>query len=199
MDTEPKLSLQQRPIKLDLGGGAHPREGFDSVDIVALPTTAHVLNLFKFPWPFEDAYVDELNANHFVEHIPLLWVGWNGSLSAIPETSEHKEMFFAFFDECYRILKPGGLMTVQIPALQTSRAFQDPTHRRFIPAESFQYLNKKVREQWGIAHYNVDCDFDVVVDAMIPNAEGRAPEAEKRMIEHYWNYVFDWKAVLKKR
>lgn len=196
---EPKLAAPIKVTRLDLAGGLHPREGFDSVDIVSTPKTKYVINLLNFPWPFETESITELNCCHFIEHIPMLWVSREGVIKLMAENATDKEMFFAFFDECYRILKPGCFFHVQVPALQTSRAFQDPTHRRFLPAESFKYLNKKVRNEWGISHYNVNCNFEVTADAMIPRQEGRVPEAEQRMINHWWNYVFDWKVTLRKQ
>lgn len=199
MEDNTTLSPAPKKVKLDLGGGLHPREGFDSVDIVPLPTTKHVVNLLKFPWPFESNSVDELFSSHFIEHIPMLWVSPSGEVRLMADTSDDKEMFFAFFDECHRILKSGGMLEVTCPALQNVRAFQDPTHRRFLPREAFNYLNKANRERMGIGHYNVQCDFRIEVDAIVPRIDGRVPESEARQMAHWWNYVADWRVVFQKK
>ena len=67
----PKLVEAASPslIKLDLGCGLNPREGFEGVDLYG-EKAKHKVDLFKFPWPFKDASVDEIHASHFLEPIP---------------------------------------------------------------------------------------------------------------------------------
>ena len=56
-------------IKLDLGCGLNPREGFEGVDLYG-DKAKHKVDLFKFPWPFVDNSVDEIACSHLLEHIP---------------------------------------------------------------------------------------------------------------------------------
>jgi hypothetical protein len=56
-------------IKLDLGCGQNPKDGFEGVDIRG-GKAKHVVDLFKFPWGFADNSVDEIHCSHFMEHIP---------------------------------------------------------------------------------------------------------------------------------
>jgi hypothetical protein len=192
-----------RELKLDLACGQSCREGFEGVDL--WPGAKHVVNLMKFPWPWADRSVDELHCSHFVEHLPMIYVTPRGEFRAVPEGPEDKDLFFAFFDECHRLLKPGGLMTVIVPALRSNRAFQDPTHRRFLPSEAFLYLNREWREANRLDHYGVSCDFVAAtgpggpqVDGNVPVEEGlRAPEVQAARFHTLWNTVLDWNIRMK--
>jgi hypothetical protein len=72
-----------------------------------------------------------------------------------------KDMFLTFFEECYRILRPGATLTIHCPAQANDRAFQDPTHRRFIVANTFAYINRAWREANKLTHgcYDLKCNF----------------------------------------
>jgi hypothetical protein len=131
--------------------------------------------------------VDELHCSHFIEHIPMA------------TDPAGKDLLFAFFDECFRILKPSGRMTVLCPNARSNRAFQDPTHRRFIVAETFLYLHKPWRVANKLDHYQVDCDFHVQCDPIVPTELTLLhPEAQARRFTESWNVILDWQAVLTK-
>lgn len=227
-----KLVLASPPaasvVKLDLGGGQSPKEGFASVDLNA-PNPAHRVDLFKFPWPFADNSVEELHASHFIEHIPLRDVEEkdisiasvedikkSGSMkslggmaaSAISATLANraaaieefvgKDMLFAFFDECYRILKPGGDLTCIWPSLRSNRAFQDPTHRRFIPLEMLMYLDPGWRKANKLDHYRVNCHFQGNGNfSMLQEETAYTAEVQNRRFNNFWNTILDFHAVMK--
>lgn len=184
------IAPPQVSVKLDLASGQTPREGFQSVDLYA-PRVDHRVNLRSFPWPWADASVDELHTSHFVEHLPMCEVKQGG---------RRKDLLFAFFDECFRILKPGAAMTVIVPALKTVRAFMDPTHRRFIPQETFLYLNAEWRRVNKLDHYQVDCDF--LVANVLPTTQLeetlRSPEVQAKRFRECWDVALDLVATLKK-
>lgn len=81
------------PLKLNLGGGPVKIEGFTTVD---LHDADVVHDLGVFPWPFEDNSVDEILASHVLEHFT-------------------REGGIGFLMECYRILKPGGVLRLAVP------------------------------------------------------------------------------------
>lgn len=179
--------------KLDLAAGQNPREGFEGVD--RWEGAQHVVNLMKFPWPFADSSVLELHCSHFIEHIPMIEVDELGT--PVP-FGEGVDLFFRFFDECHRILVPDGFMTVLTPAARNDRAFQDPTHRRFIVAQTFLYLNAEWRAVNKLDHYGVRCNFGVSCNPIVDQALTlRHPEASQRMMAHEWNRVIDWEAKIK--
>ncbi len=194
----PVMAPDGRPRKLDLACGQTPREGFQGVDLLA--AGAERMDLLRFPWPWADDSVDELHCSHFCEHIPARNVEARDLVDVNPMTRdrfEGQDMFFAFFDEAYRVLKNGALFTVVVPALQSVRAFMDPTHRRFIPQESFLYLSLDWRKLQKLDHYRVRCDFGVDVGHTIPSEFGLfAPEVQARKFQESWNVVIDWHAKL---
>jgi hypothetical protein len=197
-EAKPRVSL-----KLDLGCGQTPREGFEGVDLRS-EQAKHKVDLFKFPWPFADESVEELHTSHLCEHIPareieptdLAHGDW-----VIPSQAPFvgQDMFFAFMDECYRILAPDSWLTIIVPSGRSNRAFMDPTHRRFFMQESFLYLSEEWRRLNKLDHYNLHTNFGIDVGHTMPNEEGmRSPEAQATRINHYWNTTIDWIAKLKK-
>jgi len=106
-------------------------------------------------------------------------------------------MFIAFMDECWRVLKPSATATFHCPCARSNIAFQDPTHRRFIVAETFLYFNKTWMEANKLEHYGVKADFDLAVDPVVPiELQLLHPEAAARRMNEGWNVVIDWRAIL---
>jgi len=162
----------------------------------------------QFPWPWKDNSVDELHCSHFIEHIPMVYVdptarGMSGPLKAmhydlVPLTNRHRDLLCVFMDECWRVLKPNAPMTIIVPAHRSDRAFQDPTHRRFITNVTFGYFNKLFRDSNKLGHYLCSCNFDCQVDPIVPiELTALSPEVAQRRMVHEWNQVLDWQAKLK--
>jgi len=192
------LAPSGMPVKLDLACGQSPREGFKGVDLLA-PNADQKVDLLKFPWPWEDSSVDELHCSHFVEHIHNREVEERDIIGSLSDEKHFvgKDMLLAFFDEAYRILKPKGTMMVIVPALQTVRAFQDPTHRRYIPSETFLYLNADWRKANRLDHYRVNCDFQGSINhTCFEEMNLLHPEAAARRFREGWNTIYDWHVVL---
>ena len=202
-----KLADPSKGVRIDLACGQNCREGFEGADLLA-PNVKYKVDLMKFPWPWKDNSVDELHSSHFIEHIEAKSIEEKDldlsrcaeigiAESAIRKDFLGKDMLFAFFDESYRILKPNGKMTVICPALRSNRAFQDPTHRRFIPAETFLYMNAKWRADNKLDHYRATCNFDVKCDPIVPiEMTTYHPEAQQVKLMHYWNTIVDWTTAL---
>lgn len=184
-------------LKLDLGCGNTPREGFEGVD-VAGDKAKHRVDLFKFPWPFEDNSVEEINLSHFMEHIPAREVEERDIVDNFKsELFLGQDMMFAFFDEMWRILRHEGWVHVVVPCARNNRAFQDPTHRRFIVEDTFAYFWKDWRTA-NVPQYNVRCNFVSDVTQTIPSEIGaRAPEVQGEMIRQRWNVAIDIVAKMK--
>ena len=191
------------------------------------PDVKHVHNLLDFPWPFEDGSVDAIVCKHFVEHIPMLfWTspnslrtdeeytkaqneqdGFEDSLSPVQVSEESIDLFLKFFDECYRILAPGGELKVETPQAHSNRAFQDPSHRRFLVPESYLYLDREWRRQNGLEHaaYAVECDFPISLGFIqhnfldANNVQRYTEAANAARVRHEWNFAMDLHATLKKR
>ena len=194
----PPLPMASSPVtlKLDLGCAQNTREGFEGVDIVAAPNVKHVVNLFRYPWPWADNSVEQLNASHFIEHIPDIEVDDTGKQT---DFGEGQDALFRFFDECYRILIPDGWVFLQWPSLRSDRAFQDPTHRRFIPEATISYLDRDWRVAMKLDHYNVHCHFKAfdVGHTYDLSIHSRHDQVRERYVRHYWNGTIDYSAKLK--
>lgn len=181
--------VEVETFKLDLACGQNKREGFVGVDESGDADIIH--DLFSFPYPFDDGSIDEIHCSHFIEHLPMEYVMQNG---------RRKDMLFAFIDECYRILKQGGKATLIFPCATSTRAFQDPTHRRFIPQATAYYFNKEWRTVNKLDHYNVDCDFDFQIgEAVNGNVSVRSMDYQNFAKQNYWNAVDDLYFVLTKK
>lgn len=183
-------------LRLDLGGGEAPREGYESVDAFA-PNAPHKVHLWDGQrWPWEDGSVDALHSSHTIEHIDAAWIDtYHGGLKM--------DALMFFFSEAFRVLKPGGTFTLVWPALQNVRAFMDPTHRRFIPREVVVYLSKEWRENNKLDHYlTLGRPLNFVAVSMAPSiAETEAAKAEpvqQQNSNDHWNFFHDWSATLNK-
>jgi predicted SAM-dependent methyltransferase len=178
--------------KLDLACGQRPREGFEGVDI--WEGAQHVVDLMTYPWPFADSSIAELRSSHFAEHIPMVHVDERGQ----PVAHGGQDALFRFMDEAWRVLVPGGLFTVIVPAGRSNRAFQDPTHRRFFVEETFAYFSAAWRKSQLLDHYNVKCDFDVNVQTTVDSVlNTKHPQVAQRELRNYWNTAIDFHAFMK--
>lgn len=198
--TRPRLIKPRATLKLDLGSGQHPAEGFKGVDIA--PVTDFQFDLASGEdWPWASDSVDELRASHFIEHLPAAYIVFDESWGS------RQDALLFFFDQAFRIAKHGASFTLIWPALQNVRAFMDPTHRRFIPNEMLLYLNREWRKANALDHYNVSCHWVTVGGSPTvltqPRFEGDIPInqrpdlVQRRMFSECWNICQDFHAVLK--
>jgi hypothetical protein len=202
-------------LRLDLGCGQNPKDGFEGVDLYG-DKAKHKVNLFQFPFPFADSSVTEINCSHFMEHIPAreveerdiaahgtTWSTLNPDggpvMRARREQFVGQDMLFAFVDECYRILKPDGWITIVVPSARSNRGFQDPTHRRFFVQETFCYFARPWREANGLGHYRVRCNLVGDIGWSLPSEESlKSQESQQMRFMHYWNVMADWIVKLRK-
>jgi predicted SAM-dependent methyltransferase len=185
----PKLHVPEPELKLDLGSGQNCREGFEGVDLHA-PNAKHRCHLWDgTPWPFETSSVSELNACHVIEHIDATYL------------PSGRDAFLFFFDEAYRVAKPGATFRLQWPALQSVRAFQDPTHRRFIPLQTMMYLDRNWREMQKLDHYLGACDWVMESGTPTTSLENskRADAVQQRMYVEAWGFAEDFIVTLRAR
>ncbi len=186
----PLIAAPVEELKLDLGSGPRPADGFKGVDVVEGVTDFTVDLCSPYAWPWKDNSVSELRSSHFIEHIAPVYHTRLGA---------PKDALLHFFDEAFRIAKPGATFTLVWPALKSVRAFQDPTHRRFIPAETLAYLSRANREAMGLSHYNVECNWVTLpcVPTMSNEHAGRSAEAQQRMYRETWDFSHDFVATLR--
>lgn len=169
-------------MKLDLGCGSHKAEGFLGVDISPDCGADIVHDLRVRPWPFADNSVDEVRCTHFFEHL----------------TGEER---MRFMDELWRVMKPGATVLLVTPYWQSYGAVQDPTHQWPPVCEaSYFYFNRAWREQAGITHYPIHCDFDLNFGYWIsPEWRDKTQQEKAFGLRHYCNVAQDLHATLRKR
>lgn len=170
-------------IKYDFGCGQNKQEGHIGVDIAKCKGVDIVCDLFKFPYKFaKDESASEIFTSHFVEHF----------------TGADR---MKLMEECYRILVPGGKMTVIVPYWGSMRSVQDPTHQWPPLCEaSFLYFNKGWREQNKLDHYPITCDFDFTFGyGVSPEWQTRNQETRDFAVRNYVNAISDIYVTLIKR
>lgn len=84
---------------------------------------------WKFPaergqWPAPDESYVRVRASHVLEHIPA------------------GEPRLTVFREAYRVLVPGGIFDIDVPAFPHPAAAGDPTHVSFFTEETFVYFTQ---------------------------------------------------------
>lgn len=175
-------------VKVDLGCGNNKQKGFIGVDITKEGTQADIAHdlLHDFPWPFEDSSVDEAFASHFIEHVP--------------HGDGYHDPLFDFMNEIWRIIKPGGIVRFIAPYYTSVRAFQDPTHLRFISEPMFQYFNEDWRKLNKLEHYPIKTNFKILKldHAVSEEFTGKSQDAVAYQAMHMWNVVHDIMVTLQK-
>ena len=130
------------PVRLDLGCGNKPKEGYVGVDSRDYGRSDILVADLREPWKWDDASVDEVWCSHFVEHLKA------------PERIH-------FVNELYRVLKPRCSAEIIVPHWASARAYGDLTHE-WPPVSEFWflYLSREWREK--NAPHTCDlyrCDF----------------------------------------
>jgi len=101
-------------MKLELGAGGAPTEGFEHADIRAGHHIEHVFDMEK-PFPFDTASVDYVLMHQTLEHF------------------SHRITDF-ILTECWRILHHGGTLQLSVPNL---KGWMDAVSERRITWEDF--------------------------------------------------------------
>jgi len=172
----------EQPLKIDIGCGKNKKPGFVGVDAIAFDGVDVVMNLTD-RWPWGDNTVSEIHASHVIEHFGQMHRCW-------------------IFNEMYRVLVPGGKVTLIAPHWANNRAFGDPTHQWPPFAEmAMYYLGKKWRDEQA-PHTNsmLQCDFEATWGYTVaPDISARNQEFQQFALNHYANAVLDIHATLTKR
>jgi SAM-dependent methyltransferase len=147
---------------VDLGCGSSPKNMFNAANILGVDLYEDLNKRIKKvrlgfePLPFADESIDYLTAYDVLEHIPryadILASGNNP--------------FIYLMNECYRVLKKGGIFLSSTPIYPYLDAFQDPTHNNIITKDTFRLYFSK--QKYEIAkHYGVTADFHVEYQRMM--------------------------------
>jgi SAM-dependent methyltransferase len=110
-------------MTLDIGCGTRKIEP-DAVGIDASPDSAadHVWDLDCYPWPLEDDRFTRIHMSHVIEHL------------ADPMRA---------MAEVWRVAQDGADVHITTPHFSSHNSYIDPTHRRHLSAQSFDYFTGK--------------------------------------------------------
>lgn len=186
MGKKTKASIPQpADVKYDLGCGRNKQPGFIGVDLYS-PDADIKADLMETPWKFaKDNSASEIFASHFLEHIP------HGTR-------------WRFMEECYRVLKPEGIMRIFVPNWKSERAYGDMTHQwPPVVAMFFFYLHRPWREanKLNYGPYDLKCNFEHAAGptSISPDFSARAHEAQVFACTHYMESYMDmWVTLTKK-
>lgn len=129
-----------RLLKLNVGCGTNPKPGFVNCDFVKHPGVDVVFDLQE-RWPFEDNSVSVLTAYHVLEHV----ADWA-----------------AFFKEAWRVLAPGGTVSLQLPYGASIDGMAEPGHVRYWLPTSFAVLQPDYAEAVGnLQHQHLSASFEI--------------------------------------
>lgn len=173
-------------MRLNIGSGGKKQEGYVNLDAEPMTQPDVVLNIGRDPWPFDDCSVDEVVAEHILEHLTT------------PE-------LFHCMKEAYRVCKPGAKMKVRLPHPRHDIFLSDPTHQRPVTPGTLMLFSQgqigalrdrgiqltPFGEFLGIDFHlenDVEYVFEHGVDVNAPDLEWQA--------KHLNNIIREWSATL---
>lgn len=137
-------------MKLNLGCGNDVKEGYVNVDICnPKGLDIIVIDLNKFPYPFEDDTFDEVYASHIIEHL----------------NDFHKTIM-----EIHRISKPNAKITIKSPFFANTKYFGDPSHKipfSYRTFDNYTIIENRVPfyERWKLGYrtnFGENCKFRMI-------------------------------------
>lgn len=126
---------------------------------------------------------------------PLEFIG-DAKVSSIDElavegVAERLPGIIGFVSDCYRILKPGGVMVITAPYYASSLAWAHPENVRGVSEATFNFANRDWREKNGCRGLLRDeVDFEVVgAFSLSTEVLQRSNEAKNFWLQKYNNVV----------
>jgi len=103
-------------------------------------------------WPWPDSTVDFIVARDIIEHLPNKIQTMN---------------------EAWRVLKPRGIIRIEVPTTDGPGAFQDPTHVSFWHLNSFKYYERgNIYRDRFARGYGIEAAFRVLLADITTSQDG---------------------------
>jgi SAM-dependent methyltransferase len=115
-----------RKIRLNIGMGQRPREGYYGLDHLELPGVDVVADLEQPLSAIPDNSVEAVVAYHIIEHVVN---------------------FLPLLKELHRVVVPGGQLEIVSPHFSNPYGYSDPTHVRFFGLYSFYYFSDEADQR----------------------------------------------------
>lgn len=106
-------------MKLNFGCGQNYQEGYINIDLSSDVKTDKIVDLEKYPYPFDSNSADEITAFDILEHLT----------DAVKTLAEF-----------HRILKKDGVLKITYPLFKYHPAHSDPTHKHFFSEFTHEYF-----------------------------------------------------------
>jgi hypothetical protein len=173
-------------VKLNLGCGQNRKEGYVNADREPAANPDVVMDMEEFPWPFDTDSVDEVVANHVLEHV-----------GATPS------VFIGVMQELYRICRAGAAIHIAVPHPRHDNFISDPTHVRPVTPQMLELFSKRNCERWRLEgaatsplalYAGVDFELRDVKMLVEPRFDGRPDLDELAMLSN--NVVAEYRMVL---
>ncbi|HKB01836.1 MAG TPA: methyltransferase domain-containing protein [Gemmataceae bacterium] len=112
-----------RPVRLNLGVGRRPRDGYYGLDWIEMPGVDVVADLNEPLSELPDNSVEAIYTHHTLEHVVN---------------------FLPLLKEIHRVVVPDGRVEVVAPHFSNPYGYSDPTHVRFFGLYTFYYFADEV-------------------------------------------------------
>lgn len=147
-----------------------PTAKVTSLDADPLLEPDLVCVLGRDPIPLPDDSVDFALAVHVLEHIGI---------------QGETERWFYFWEELYRVLKPGGSLQFESPLYNSVWAWADPQHCRALSPQALIYFDQDSYRLPGsaITPYRIKADFEL--GAFRGVVDGNPQVAEIEQFSHF--------------
>lgn len=145
-------------MKLNLGCGRNPIDGYVNLDRAALPGVDVVHDLEQHPLPFDDDTFDEIIGIDLIEHVTDA---------------------LGLMAELWRIATPDALCTFALPYGSSDDAWEDPTHVRPYFANSWMYF---AQPTYYRADYGYRGDWQPETITLEVTCDGNAEEVHAQVM-----------------
>lgn len=152
---------EKSTVTVDLGCGPIPQNKFSANKVIGLDLRSNKNNgvlqvrLGFERLPFDDDSIDYLTAYDLLEHIPR----------HVELPGKNYNPFIFLMNECYRVLKKGGVFLSMTPVYPFSHVFSDPTHHNIMTKDTLRlyFSNQKFKVA---TEYGITADFQVCYEKM---------------------------------
>lgn len=115
------MKLEKKPVKIELGCGMRKPLDTFGIDIRDYKKVDLVANVGKESLQFPDDSVDEIRSIHLFEHM-------------------YPEELFYCIEECWRVMKPLGVLHIEVPLAGTLAYYVHPDHKIQFKHETFGFF-----------------------------------------------------------